>query len=282
MSQKRTHLTGRVSSSAVPPEPDRTRPRWWLAGASTPSSAARRRPSRWCGEGAHRKPAPHHFSPPPTLNLPGQQLKAGGPGLLTAVVSRRPCCRSLPQLKEWVSTVASAAGTPAADARLATGQIGARESLLELELMFTSLSVRSARRPPAHAHAPARPPPLLFPIARSRQLAPSRFPARRDAAARSARHRLLLQDLEAFFASLPGAEHVAWLRRLAPNVVDTTPRWEVLRSLDLSLQAGAAAPTGARASAVCALPAVAIRALRCPAPPPAVDAVGCDGACALT
>lgn len=38
--------------------------------------------------------------------------------------------------------MAGAAGAPAAGARLATGQIGARESLLELELMFSSLAVR--------------------------------------------------------------------------------------------------------------------------------------------
>jgi hypothetical protein len=53
---------------------------------------------------------------------------------------------SLMQLKEWVNSVASAAGVSPGDARLATGQIGSRESLLELEILFFSLAARSHRR----------------------------------------------------------------------------------------------------------------------------------------
>lgn len=76
----------------------------------------------------------------------------------------RPCWS---QLKEWVTTVAGAAGVSPGDARLATGQIGSRESLLELEILFFSLAARgpsqiqhaclihfavaaAGRSPPAH------------------------------------------------------------------------------------------------------------------------------------
>ena len=44
------------------------------------------------------------------------------------------------QLAEWVANVASQAGVAAADTRLLSGQLGAPESRLELELCFASLA----------------------------------------------------------------------------------------------------------------------------------------------
>ena len=45
-----------------------------------------------------------------------------------------------------------------------------------------------------------------------------------------------LAELEAFFAALPTAEHAAWSARLAPVVVDASPRWTVLRTVVQQLQ----------------------------------------------
>jgi hypothetical protein len=74
-----------------------------------------------------------------------------------------------------------------------------------------------------------------------------------------------LADMEAFFAALPVAEHVAWGARFAPVVCDGSPTWHVLRTVNLVAAAGgdpsaAAAPQ----QATPALP---------PAPAPAPTAV---------
>jgi hypothetical protein len=43
-----------------------------------------------------------------------------------------------------------------------------------------------------------------------------------------------LAELEAFFAALPVADHVAWGARLAPVVCDGSPVWHVMRNVSLA------------------------------------------------
>ena len=58
-----------------------------------------------------------------------------------------------------------------------------------------------------------------------------------------------MAEWEAFLARIPAAEHRAWSQRVQGMVVDGSPRWEVLRAVDVpaAAAAGAAASTAAAA-----------------------------------